>query len=235
MLDNVRTLFAPTASPAEAARAALRAKIAARPQVAAALKEASAAVARVRQVIDEARRAHADAQRAESADEAATKAWAAAGAPSESAPNDAPLVAAQHAAALAVSRAKGARLALPELLAAEDHKRNLLASHDLETRGAAAQVLVDEIVAPVVARGMEARADYVAAVQLCEAMLELTAHYGDAHPFHGFSDPHERVDAMLRELAVPEAASDPAMRELLDRVASFARALCTDVEAKWPE
>jgi hypothetical protein len=232
MLDTVRALLRPAATSAEATRGVLREKIAARPQAAAALEEASAAVARVRQVIAEAQRAHDDAQRAEVDAETAAKEWAAAGALGD-APNDVAVVAAQRAAAAAVSRAKGARLALPELLAAEDYARNLLASNDLDVRGAAAQVVCDEVVAPIYARALEVRAAYLEGVRACEAMFELTKSYGPAHPFHGFSDPHERVDAMLHELAVPDAARDPATRELTDRLASFGRQLCTDPGAQW--
>jgi hypothetical protein len=40
---------------------------------------------------------------------------------------------------------------------------------------------------------------------------------------------------MLPELAVPDSAGDPAMRELIDRLASYARLLSTDPEVKWTE
>jgi hypothetical protein len=222
--------------PPKAARGELREKIAARPKAEAVLQEASAQVARVRQVMAEARCAHDDAQRAAVDSEERAREWAAAGAPEAEAPSDLTLLAAQRSAAAAVTRAKGARLALPGLLADEDYARNLLGNHDLEIRGAAALVVLDEVVAPLYARALEARAAYLEGVRVCEALLELTSHrWGSAHPFHGFSSGHERCDAMLRELAIPDAASDPAVRELVDRLASFARQLCADAEAAWTE
>jgi hypothetical protein len=127
-------------------------------------------------------------------------------------------------------------LGLPELLSAEDLARNALSSHDLAIRGAAAHVVIDEVLAPIYARALDPRAAYLEGVRTCEAMLELTSRkWGPAHPLFGFSSGHARPDALLRELALPDSASDPATRELLDRLASFAGQLATDAEAEWTE
>jgi hypothetical protein len=96
-----------------------------------------------------------------------------------------------------------------------------LGGRDVHT--AAAKVLVDEIVAPIVARGMEARVAYLEAVQMCEAALQLMSpRWGSAHPFHSYSTEHSRIHELVRELAVPDSASDPATRELVGRLAGFA-------------
>jgi hypothetical protein len=82
-------------------------------------------------------------------------------------------------------------------------------------------VVIDEVLSPIFARGMAARAASLEAVQMCAAALDLTSRrWGAAHPLFGFSSGYARADAMLRELALPEFNQRSRAREPINQLTS---------------
>jgi hypothetical protein len=220
------------AAPADNPRACLKAALAEREVSKEAMAGATAAVARVRQVIENAVIAEDEAEEAQAAAAAATRVWAEAGAPAD-APSDNPTLTrrasdATRRAAEAKFKADGAKAGLPQVESAAEDARHRADSAASEVQDSIRRVLLAEVEADfeILERVRDACNDAERRIRALAHVL----HYGKLHgiPNHGQSQLLRRLDEVK-----PRNPSDDELRELSRPWVDFARRLATAPDSEW--
>jgi hypothetical protein len=222
------------APPVSAERKRLREALASHANAKQALRAATAAVERVRQLLRDAEAADKDAETAESAAAAATQAWAAAGACVDTASADRGLLdraeSAYRRATDARTVANGAHKGLPQIARAADDARIVVGQAADEIKTAVGAVLLAEA-EPQFATLERARAQYVEALAELKSLHLITRSWGPAHPYHEFSSAAgSAIASRLHENRIHDF-TDNEVRDRSLAWADFAKRLAIDAEA----